>query len=339
MAATLFLDALKGCNTKGPPVWFMRQAGRYMPSYRKIRNQLSFLEMCRRPEVVAEVTLLPVNELDVDAAILFSDILLLPDALGLGLSFEEGEGPRFARPLKSPLDIANLPKVSMPSALAFVGDSIRLLKKDLKVPLIGFAGAPFTVAGYMIEGKSSQNWRSVKQWLMREPESFDLLIDQLTDLTIDYLKMQIEAGAEAIQLFDSWADTLSDDHFCRFSKSPLKKIVEALKPTGIPVILFSRGSSLFARRLFEAAPAAISLDWRCDIGQIRRDLPGQVALQGNLDPDWLYAPKERLYIEVDRILDTMKEDPAFVFNLGHGIAPDVAQDTVKSVVERIKARR
>ncbi len=338
MTSTLFLDALHGRNKRRPPVWLMRQAGRYMPSYRAIRQKLSFLEMCYRPEVIAEVTLLPIREFGMDAAILFSDILLLPNALGLELSFEEGEGPQFAHPIRSVQQIQHLPQINFREALAPVLEGIKLLRSELKVPLIGFAGAPFTVASYMIEGRSSHNWRTTKQWIMRQPEAFDHLIQLLTEQTIQYLKLQAQAGVQAVQLFDSWADILNDVHFNRYCVEPLKKIVQALKESQVPLIAFSRGSALFATQLAEACPTGLSLDWRCDLKKMRQTIPREIALQGNLDPDWLYAPLDRLALETDRLLDAMHSEPAYIFNLGHGIAPDMTPDAVKCIVERVQMR-
>ncbi|MEC7838902.1 MAG: uroporphyrinogen decarboxylase [Chlamydiota bacterium] len=337
MENTLFLDALAGKNFSGrPPVWLMRQAGRYMPQYRKIREKYQFLEMCKTPEIATEVTLQPVNAFGVDAAILFSDILVIPDALDTGLRFEEGAGPIIDKPVRSSTDIPNLPSHSMKEKLSYVGQAIQLLKKELKIPLIGFAGGPFTVASYMIEGASSKTLRNTKKWMLRDPDSFHRLLRKLTNDTIEYIEMQIDAGVDAIQIFDSWAHVLSHRHFKEFSLTYLKSIANAVKAKDCPSILFCRGSSVFAPQLAEAQPSCIGIDWNADLATVRKIIPNDIALQGNLDPDILYAPKESLVKEVNSTLFTMQHSPNHIFNLGHGIAPDVSPDAVKTLVDTIK---
>jgi len=337
MENTLLLDALNGKNQSlRPPVWLMRQAGRYMPQYRKIREKHDFLQMCRTPEIATEVTLQPIKEFGLDAAILFSDILVIPDALDTGLRFEEGAGPIIDRPIRSALDIPRLPSHSMKEKLNYVAEAIKLLKKELKVPLIGFAGGPFTVASYMIEGASSKTLRNTKKWMLRDPESFHRLLRKLTNDTIEYVEMQIDAGADVIQIFDSWAHVLSNRHFQEFSLAYMKSIVNAIKLKGVPSILFCRGSSVFAPQLAEAQPSAVGVDWNADITTIRKYVPSDIGLQGNLDPDILYAPKETIQTEVNAILNAMKGTPNHIFNLGHGIAPDVSPDAVKILVNTVK---
>lgn len=337
MNNTLLLDALNCCNHSGrPPVWLMRQAGRYLPEYRAMREKHDFLTMCHTPELAAEVTLMPLKRYALDAAIVFSDILVVPEALGVGLRFDEGIGPIIERPLASPKEIMQLPTISAREKLSYVAETIRLLKKELEVPLLGFAGAPFTLASYMIEGQSSKSWIKTKKWMFDDPESFHQLLRLLADYTIDYLKMQIEAGVDAIQLFDSWAHILSHDYFCEFSLNYMHYILDALHETQIPTILFCRGSSLFAPLMAKTKPSAISLDWNGSISEMRKTLSLQVALQGNLDPDILFASKEVLCREVQMLLLHMEGDPGFIFNLGHGIAPGVDPDQVQALVETIK---
>lgn len=333
----LLLKALQCKNKDRPPIWIMRQAGRYLPEYRAIRSRYSFLEMCHTPELIAEVTQLPIRLLDMDAAILFADILLIPEALNVGLHFEEGQGPIIDRPVRTPQDIDRLPHIDISEKLHYVAKGIHILKPDLKVPLIGFCGAPFTVASYMIEGASSRDFKRTKQWMLRDPESFHRLLKLITTCTIDYLKMQIHAGVAAIQVFDSWAHVLGHQQFREFSLAYMKQIADAIRPTKIPLILYCRGSSIFASQLAEATPAAISLDWQADITQMRPTVPQSIALQGNLDPDILYADSKTIQKEAKRLLKGMKNDQGYIFNLGHGIHPDTPVEAVKTLIECVKA--
>lgn len=336
---TLFLDALHCCNLERPPVWLMRQAGRYMPEYRKIREKHSFLEMCHQPEIAAQVTLLPIQKFGMDAAILFSDILVIPEALGLGLDFEAGHGPVFERPLNNADDIQRLPRPNIREALGYVGEAIRHVSAELTVPLIGFCGAPFTLASYMIEGKSSHDLKKTKQWMLRDPKSFHHLLTYLSECAIEYLNMQIDSGVNAIQIFDSWANTLGNSHFREFSLSYMTRIIAGLKNPQIPVILFCRGSSVFLNDLMEANPRGISLDWNIDLAKARTLIPDNIALQGNMDPDVLYAPLDIVKTETQRLLNIMKNDKGYIFNLGHGVKPDVPVAAVQTLVETIKSYR
>jgi len=332
---TRLIDALHCRNIGRAPVWLMRQAGRYMPEYRAYREKYSFLEMCHTPELIAKVTQLPIEVFGMDAAILFSDILVIPEALDVGLHFDNGAGPIIDRPLNTAEDVDALPNVDMREALDYVSKGIHLLRDSLEVPLIGFCGAPFTLASYMIEGKSSQNFRKTKQWMLRDPISFHKLLNKLTEHAITYLDMQIEAGVQVIQIFDSWAGVLAYNQFYEFSLQYMQRIVEHIKPK-VPVILFCRGSSIFASDMAKIAPNAISLDWHINIANLRPLIPSSVALQGNLDPDMLYAPIPILQKEVKRLLESMHGDPGYIFNLGHGIAPDVSPNAVKALVKCVK---
>lgn len=334
---TLFLDALHCENRSGrPPIWLMRQAGRYMPEYRALRAKHSFLEMCHRPELAAQVTRLPIDTFGMDAAILFSDILVIPEALDVGLHFEEGAGPIIDRPIATDADIAALPSINASEKLNFVAEAIKLLKKDLKVPLIGFCGAPFTLASYMIEGKTSRTLEKTKRWLFRDPTSFHKLLDLLADHCIAYLKMQIDAGVDAIQIFDSWANVLGHAQFREFSLKYLQKILQGLDTTNTPSILFCRGSSIFAKDLVEALPSGISLDWNVKLSQMRKAIPQTIALQGNLDPDILRAPIPVIRREARTLLNSMQNEPGYIFNLGHGVFPDVSPDAIHALVEEVK---
>lgn len=313
----------------------MRQAGRHLAAYRSLRQKYSFLELYRDPDLIAEVTMLPIKAYDVDAAILFSDILVIPDALGLGLRFEESIGPVFERPINSLADIQKLPEPDI-SKLNFVAEGIRKINMQLDKPLIGFCGAPFTVASYMIEGGSSRDFKKTKSCMYNDPEAFHLLLKKITDWSIAYLQMQIDAGVSAIQIFDSWANALAFTQFKEFSVNYLRAILKGLNRPEIPVILFCKGSSVFAPQLAEIHPHAIGMDWNCNLKQMRNSISHPIALQGNLDPDLLYAPQAKIEIEVKRLLDEMRGDRGFVVNLGHGVAPDVKEEAVRTLVECVK---
>lgn len=330
-----FMRALKGQNEEPrPPVWMMRQAGRYLPEYRALRKKHSFLTLCHNPELAAEVTILPLRRFELDAAILFSDILVIPEALGMGLHFDEAIGPVLDHPIKNREDLARLPK-NLDGKLDFVKEAIHAVLKQYDGTLLGFSGAPFTLASYMIEGGSSRDFRKTKLWMFNDPEGFHELLSLLTDQVIEYLKMQIEAGVHAVQLFDSWAHILSDYHFRTFSLPYMKKIVEALKP--FPVILFCRGSSIFAPLLASAKPAGISLDWQTSLKEVRKNIPSSIALQGNLDPDILYASPEEIKKQVHNMVHSMREDKGYIFNLGHGITPEVPLESVYALIEGVKS--
>lgn len=329
------IEALQGKNSGRPPVWLMRQAGRYLPEYRKIRESYSFMEMCRNPEVVAEITQQPLRRFDFDAAILFSDILVVPDALQMGLSFEEHKGPVFSKTIRTAQDVAQLPKIDIVDTLQYVFEAIKLLKSSLSVPLLGFAGAPMTVASYMVEGGSSKDLRRTKQWMLQDPASFHRLLQLLTDYTIEYLKAQHHAGVNGVQIFESWAQMLSYSQFQEFSLPYLKKIVDSLRAENIPVILFARGSSLLATELAMVAPTGLSIDWNGDLSNVRSKVGQKLVLQGNLDPEVLLCDPAVVKTEVKKILSGMDRDPAFIFNLGHGILPETPINSVHALVEAL----
>lgn len=331
-----FLWALNRENQGRPPIWLMRQAGRYMPEYRAIRARHSFLEMCHQPELIMEVTQLPIRAFGMDAAILFSDILVVAEAFGLGLSFDEGKGPVIARPLQNEADVDKLPAFDAEEKLSYVATGIKLLQTQLEVPLIGFCGAPFTLASYMIEGGKSHDLNKTKQWMLSHPESFHKLLTKIAEATANYIDLQVQSGVDAIQIFDSWANYLSWGQFAEFSYHYLKELVDRVKKYQVPVILYCRGSSVFAPKLAEALPHGISLDWNCDLAGMRKAIPFHIALQGNMDPDVLYAPKHKIEQEARQILNAMHGDPGFIFNLGHGIKPDTPYEAVKVLVEAVK---
>lgn len=325
------LKALKCENRGRPPVWLMRQAGRYMPEYRALRAKYPFLELCHRPELIAEVTMLPINAFGMDAAILFSDILVIAEALGMKFQFEEGIGPIIEPVLSTAKDVdALLPNSE---ALHYVQKGIQLLTPQLRVPLIGFCGAPFTVASYLIEGRASRDLKKTKLWMLRDPESFHALLQKIAAVSIEYLKMQIQSGVHAVQIFESWAQVLGAAQFREFSLNYLAQILQALKPLKIPVILFCRGASGMALQVASTEPAAIGLDWSVDLSTIRAQTA--IALQGNLDPDVLHANSSTIKREVRQILKSMHADPGYIFNLGHGIQPDTPVDAVKTLIECI----
>jgi len=307
----------------------MRQAGRYLPEYRALREKHSFIEMTHIPKLAAEVTLMPLQRFDLDAAIIFSDILFIAETFGYPFEFVEGVGPVLDYPL-TPEDIPNLKEQT---SLDFVGEAIQLVKQQSSIPLLGFSGAPFTIASYMIEGRSSRDLKRTKQWLLNAPDSFHELLDRLTQSIIKHLKLQIEAGANAVQLFESWASHLGLSQLREFSFPYLKKILDEMD---VPTILFGRATAGYVDELVDLRPNAIGLDWSCDISHMRKKVPPTIALQGNLDPQILYAPQDTIRFECEKILSSMERDPAFIFNLGHGILPDIPPENVTVLIDTIK---
>ncbi|RZL05925.1 MAG: uroporphyrinogen decarboxylase, partial [Pedobacter sp.] len=287
---TLFLDAAFSKQTERPPVWMMRQAGRFMPQYWEIKNKYSFLEMCKTPEIAADVTMLPVDLLGIDAAILFCDILVTGEAMGGDLSFTQGVGPKFANPVGTLADVEAL-EVDVMDRLEYVADAIKVIQQRLNgsIPLIGFAGAPFTVMSYLVEGGSSKDFKLTKLLIHNHPEVAHKLLAKIAKVTADYLNLQIAAGVNAVQLFDSWALALSWNDYNEFSHRYNQEIIANLNRTGVPVISFCKGSSVFAPMMAEAKPDVISVDWNADLLNIKNALPAGIAVQGNLDPHILYA--------------------------------------------------
>jgi len=335
MQHNIFLDALSCSNTsERPPIWLMRQAGRYMQSYRVLREKHSFLGMCKEPELIHKVTELPIHTFGFDAAIVFSDILLILEAFGFTVRFEEGVGPIIDPVLQSPQDVEKLRMESIEEKLAYVFEGIKLLKKTLKVPLLGFAGAPFTVASYLIEGKSSKDLKKTKEWMYKEPKSFSKLLNLIGEATAIYLNKLIDCGVDALQIFDSWAHVLAYNQFQEFSLSPIENVMKKLKKC--PVILFCRGSSYFFEGLSYLKPQGISLDWQCDMKEVRKKVGTGIALQGNLDPHLLFADQNVVRREARMLLEKMGKDPGFIFNLGHGILPETPEDNVKALVELVR---
>jgi uroporphyrinogen decarboxylase len=337
MKDSLFIKAATSQPHERPPVWMMRQAGRFMKEYWDIKNKHSFLEMCKTPELAADVTMLPVDLLDIDAAILFSDILVTAEAMGGDLSFTQGVGPRFANPVRSKADIDRL-DTEVVHKLQYVADAIKVIQQRLngKIPLIGFAGAPFTVMSYLVEGGSSKDFKLTKLLLHNQPELAHALLSKIAKVTADYLNLQIAAGVNAVQIFDSWAMALAWDDYKEFSHRYITEIISNLNRKDIPVISFCKGSSVFAPLMAEAKPDVISIDWNVDLLDIKKRLPANIAVQGNLDPHILYADKKVIKDRIYRLFERMRGEDGFIFNLGHGIMPDIPFDNVKYAVEVIK---
>lgn len=328
-----FLRALAREPVDVTPVWMMRQAGRYLPEYRATRERAGdFMGLCTNPELACEVTLQPLARYPLDAAILFSDILTIPDAMGLGLYFEPGEGPRFKKTVRTEQDIEALPVTRAEADLPYVIEAVKTIRRELagRVPLIGFSGSPWTLATYMIEGGSSKDFRRAKTLIYDRPELALQLLDKLADSVIDYLNAQIRAGAQAVQIFDSWGGALSHDAYRTFSLAPMAKIVNGLirhnEGRKVPVILFTKGGGQWLEAIAGTGADCLGLDWTTDIGAARSRVGDKVALQGNMDPAVLYAGPDRIREEVGRILASYGSGSGHVFNLGHGITPEVDPD-------------
>ena len=325
-----YLRALLKQPVDQTPVWMMRQAGRYLPEYRATRAQAGdFMSLCKNAELACEVTLQPLRRYPLDAAILFSDILTIPDAMGLGLYFETGEGPKFERPIQAMADVANLPIPDPEDELGYVMNAVRTIRRELKgeVPLIGFSGSPWTLATYMIEGGSSKTFGKIKKMAFSEPEILHMLLDKLADSVISYLNAQIKAGAQSLMVFDSWGGVLSPRDYKEFSLTYMQKIVDGLireyDGRKVPVTLFTKNGGLNLESIAATGCDAVGLDWTVDIADARRRIGDKVALQGNMDPAMLHGTPERIRLEVQRILEGYGDGSGHVFNLGHGITPDV----------------
>ena len=338
---SLFMRALRREPVDRTPIWLMRQAGRYLPEYLATRAQAGdFLTLAGTPEMAAEVTLQPIRRYGFDAAILFSDILILPHVMGLGLGFTPGEGPKFERPLRDPADIADLPRPDPNDDTASVMEAVRLIRRDLPadVPLIGFAGSPWTVATYMIEGGSSRDFKRAKKMLLEYPEQSDRLIAHLADSTADYLIAQVEAGADALMVFDSWGGVLSPAMFERFSLAGMQRIVDRVREAqpDMPVILFAKGCGGMLESLADTGCDALGLDWTTRLSDARRRVGDRVALQGNLDPVVLTTNPDVIRAAVADVLDDFGPGSGHIFNLGHGITPDVPPEHVQVLVETVR---
>ena len=337
-----FLRALLKQPVEYTPIWMMRQAGRYLPEYRKVRGEAgSFMAVCTNPELACEVTLQPLRRFDFDAAILFSDILTIPDAMGLGLHFTEGEGPKFELPLRTAADIEKLAVIDPEIELRYVTDAVRLIRKNLdgSVPLIGFSGSPWTLATYMVEGGSSKNFAKVKALMYNDPALMHKLLDILAQSVAAYLNAQIAAGAQAVMLFDTWGGMLSSEDYNEFSLRYAKQVRDLLtlenEGRRVPNILFTKGGGLWLEEMATTGYDALGLDWQTDIQHARTRVGDKVALQGNLDPLALYANPDVITEKVKTILQKYGNGSGHVFNLGHGILPDINPEHVKAMVDSV----
>ena len=337
-----YLKALLREPVDMTPVWMMRQAGRYLPEYKKTRAQAGdFMALCRNADLACEVTLQPLRRYALDAAILFSDILTIPDAMGLGLSFGTGEGPKFATPIENKTQVDNLPIPDPEGELQYVMNAVRTIRRELKgeVPLIGFSGSPWTLATYMVEGGSSKAFTKIKKMMYTEPHLLHALLEKLTDSVILYLNAQIKAGAQAVMVFDTWGGVLAHGEYKEFSLQYMHKIVDGLirrnEGKRVPVTLFTKGGGLWLEAIADSGCDAIGLDWTVDIADARRRVGHKVALQGNMDPSVLYASPARIEQEVQRILAGFGQGSGHVFNLGHGIHQDVPEENPKVFVDAV----
>ncbi len=339
----LLLRALLREPTPRRPIWLMRQAGRYLPEYRATRRRAgNFLTLCTTPDLACEVTLQPLDRYPLDAAILFSDILTIPHAMNLGLQFEGGEGPRFERPVRSPADIDRLPLPDPARELKYVIDAVALIRRELRgrVPLIGFAGSPWTVGTYMVEGGGSKTFGHIKRMLYEAPLELHRLLGLLARATIAYLNAQIAAGAQVVMLFDTWGGVLTPRQYADFSLRYMAEVIAALTRESdgrrVPSIVFTKGGGAWLERTAAIGCDAVGVDWTTDLGAARRAVHGRVALQGNLDPSALFAPPDTLRAEALRVLDSYGAGSGHVFNLGHGITPDVDPERVAVLIDTVR---
>jgi len=332
----LLLRALRKEKVERPPVWMMRQAGRYLPDYIKLRDKYDFFSRVQTPELAAEITIQPVQQVGVDAAIIFSDILVIPQAMGLEVLMEEGKGPSLPNVIKTQKDIDALATDDIEEKLNYVSKALSLTKQELngKVPLIGFAGAPFTILCYMVEGKGSKTWDKAKQFCFIQPELAHKLLQKITDATINYLKAQAKAGADVLQVFDSWSGCLSPEDFKFFAQPYLIQIADALKDTA-PVILFPKGSWYALKELSSSSASALGLDWCISAGMARELTGNKITLQGNFDPAKLLLPVSEIKKAVREMIEAFGVQ-GYIANLGHGITPDIPVEHAKAFVEAVK---
>lgn len=334
----LFLRACKKLPVERTPVWIMRQAGRYLPEYRAVREKTDFITMCHTPELASLVTIQPVDIINVDAAIIFSDILVIPEAMGMKFEMLESRGPVFQRPIRNEDDAGTLNEIDPIKDLKFVLDAVSLTKKALngRVPLIGFSGSPWTLLTYMVEGKGSKNFSHIKRLIYNNPSLAHKVLDKLAKAVADYLSAKIEAGVDAVQIFDTWGGILTQNDFEEFSLYYISKVISQIKRKTEPVIVFSKGVHYKLDRLANTGADVIGLDWTMELGEVKKNIGNKVALQGNLDPTMLYAGKEKIREEVKRILSSFGEGSGHIFNLGHGILPDVDPENAKAMVQFVK---
>jgi uroporphyrinogen decarboxylase len=337
---SIFIRALQKKSVERTPVWVMRQAGRYLPEYRLSRERAgSFLNLCKNPELACEVTLQPLSRYALDAAIVFSDILTIPDAMGLGLYFVEGEGPRFHNPIQTEDDIQQLPHPIIAESLAYVMDAVRLIRREMPndLPLIGFAGSPWTLAAYMVEGGGSRDFKRILRLMYEAPQAMHVLLLKLAHATMDYLDAQVDAGVNALMVFDTWGGILTRSHYQQFSLHYMRLIVEHLKNKhpNIPIILFTKGGGQWLNLMADTGCDALGLDWTCDLSVVRATVGHRVALQGNLDPSVLLTNPRIIREQVKQVLHAYGNGSGHVFNLGHGITPDVLPENMQAMIEAV----
>jgi uroporphyrinogen decarboxylase len=332
---TRLLDACLRKPVDATPIWLMRQAGRYLPEYRAIRDRLSFIEMCKRPDVAAEVTLQPLRRFDLDAAIIFADILLPLEGMGIGFHFSEGDGPVIERTVRSAADLEGVRAVEPQADVPYVLEALRLVRRELdgRVPLIGFAGAPFTLASYVIEGGHSRTYAEAKKLMYGEPATFDRLMGLLAESVTSYLLAQIAAGAQVLQLFDSWVGALGPYDYERYVLPHSKAVLDAVSGRGVPVIHFANGASAMLPLPLRAGGDVVGVDWRIDLDRAWDELGDGVGIQGNLDPVTLLGPVDEVEIRAADVLSRAQRRPGHIFNLGHGLLPSTPPDAVKRLVE------
>lgn len=338
----LYLRALLREPVERTPVWVMRQAGRYLPEYLAVRKQAGdFMTLCSTPELACEVTMQPLDRFKLDAAILFSDILTIPDAMGLGLHFVAGEGPKFSNPITSRADVEKLPNIDCGTELRYVTDAVSLIRKELngRVPLIGFSGSPWTLATYMVEGGGSKDFSKVKGMMFSDPDTMHAMLDKTADAVINYLNAQVEAGAQSLMIFDTWGGVLSPECYREFSLNYMAKIVDGLTRESegkrVPVVLFTKNGGKWLSEMADTGCDGLGVDWTTDLADARALVNDRVALQGNLDPSILYAAPERIRSEVKKVLQSYGDAPGHVFNLGHGIHQFVNPDHLGVMVDAV----
>ncbi|MFK7993035.1 MAG: uroporphyrinogen decarboxylase [Granulosicoccus sp.] len=339
----LYLRALNREEVSRTPVWVMRQAGRYLPEYLKVRKQAGdFMSLCSNPELACEVTLQPIDRFNLDAAILFSDILTIPDAMGLGLHFEAGEGPKFSNPIKTAADVEKLPIPDPNDSLRYVMDAVSTIRRELngRVPLIGFSGSPWTLATYMLEGGGTKDFAKVKGMLFSEPATLHKLLDKTAQSVISYLNAQVEAGAQSLMVFDTWGGVLAPANYREFSLRYMQQIVDGLTREAdgrkVPVVLFTKNGGQWLDIMADTGCDGLGVDWTTDLSDARARTGDRVALQGNLDPSVLYGSPESIRTEVKRVLDSYGSGPGHVFNLGHGIHQHVNPENLAVMVEAVR---
>ncbi len=337
MKNSVFLQACANQKTTSTPVWLMRQAGRYMPEYREIRNKMDFLSLCKDKNLCAEITVFAQEKIKADAAIIFSDLLLIVEPFGLKLEYLKSGGPQISKTITKAEDVKKLPKIDVVSSLGFVYDAIKATRNSLKenIPLIGFSGCPFTLASYMIEGGSSKNFKKTKCFMYNEPQAWHLLLDQLAFALAEYLKQQVYAGADALQVFDSWVSCLSPSDYREYVLPHSKSLISQIDSLGVPVIHFGTGTGSFLRDFKEAGGDVIGVDFHIEIAEANRLMGDDVAIQGNLDPLVLFSSVKEIKKRVKGILGSMADRPGYIFNLGHGILPETPVENVVALVDMV----